>query len=72
MFQEVSYYLIFGKPLILYLGIITVCMFLVTASIPVLSRRGVVKIPFIWHARMAVLSICIALIHGMLGIGAYF
>jgi hypothetical protein len=72
MFQEISYHLIFGKPLILYLGIITVCMFLVTVSIPVLSRRGIVKIPFIWHVRMAVLSICFAIIHGTLGIGAYF
>jgi hypothetical protein len=78
MFQEVSYYLIFGRPLIMYLGIVTIVSFLITASIPllrrsgVLSRRGVVKIPFIWHPRMAVLSICIALVHGMLGIAAYF
>jgi len=72
MFQEVSYFLIFGKPLILYFGVITLLMFLFTASIPVLSRRGVVKIPFVWHARMAVLSVCFAIIHGMLGIGAYF
>ncbi len=72
MLQEFSYYPIFGRPIILYLGIITVCLFLVTASIPVLSRRGVVKIPFVWHVRIAVLSICIALVHGMLGMAAYF
>jgi hypothetical protein len=72
MLQQVSYYLIFGRPLILYLGIITVCMLLVTASIPVLSRRGLVKIPFVWHVRLAVLTICIALVHGMLGIALYF
>ena len=72
MLQEFSYYLILGRPLILYLGIITVCMFLATASIPFLSQRGVVNIPFVWHARMAVLSVCFAIIHGMLGIGAYF
>jgi hypothetical protein len=71
MLQQVSYYLIFGRPLILYLGIITVCMLLVTASIPVLSRRGLVKIPFGWHVRLAVLTICIALVHGMLGIALY-
>jgi len=72
MLQEFSYYLIFGRPLIFYLGIITVCMFLATASIPFLSQRGVVNIPFVWHVRMAVLSICIALVHGVLGIAAYF
>ena len=72
MLQEFSYYLIFGRPIILYLGMITICMFLATASIPFLSQRGVVKIPFVWHARMAVLSICIALVHGGLGVAAYF
>jgi len=72
MLQEFSYYLIFGRPLILYLGIITIVMFLATASIPFLSQRGVVKIPFVWHGRMAVLSICIALVHGVLGTAAYF
>ena len=72
MLQEFSYYLIFGRPLIFYLGIITVCRFLATASIPFLSQRGVVNIPFVWHVRMAVLSICIALVHGVLGIAAYF
>jgi hypothetical protein len=71
MLQEISYYLIFGRPLILYLGIITLCSFLVTASIPVLSRRGILKIPFAWHVRMAVLSITLGILHGILGAAAY-
>jgi hypothetical protein len=71
MLQEITYYLIFGRPLILYLGIITLCSLLVTASMAVLSLRGVMKIRFIWHFRMAKLTICLALIHGMLGSAAY-
>jgi len=71
MLQEISYYLIFGRPLILYLGIITFFSFLVTASIPALSRRGVVKIPISWHVRMAGFSIVLGLLHGALGIAVY-
>lgn len=71
MLQAISYYPVFGRPLIFYLGIITICSLLITASIPVLSRSGAVKIPFHWHIRIAGLSITLALIHGSLGIMAY-
>ena len=71
MLQDISYYLIFGRPLIFYLGIITFCSFMVTASIPVLTRYGITKIPFPWHMRMAGLSIALGLLHGALGIAAY-
>jgi amino acid permease len=72
MLQEFSYYLIFGRPLIMYLGIVTIVSFLITASIPLLRQRGVVKIPFVWHMRMAGIAIALGLIHGVLGIAAYF
>jgi hypothetical protein len=72
MLQEFSYYPVFGRPVILYLGLITICLFLATALIPLLSQRGVMKIPLSWHARMAFLSICFALVHGVLGAAAYF
>jgi hypothetical protein len=71
MLQDISYYLIFGRPLILYLGIITFCSFMVTASIPLLRRYGMAKIPFPWHMRMAGFSIALGLLHGALGIAAY-
>jgi hypothetical protein len=72
MLQEFSYYLIFGRPLIMYLGIITIVSFLITASIPLLHRRGVVKIPLVWHMRVAGIAIALGLIHGTLGVAVYF
>jgi len=72
MFQEITYAPVFGKPLIMYLGIITLASFLFTASIAILNFRGIRKIPFVWHPRFAALSICLAIIHGSLGILAYF
>jgi hypothetical protein len=71
MFQEISYAPIFGRPLIMYLGIITFSSFLFTASIAILNFRGIRKIPFLWHPRFAGLSICLGIIHGSLGILAY-
>ena len=72
MLQEISYYLIFGKPLIMYLGILTLCGFLFTASIAVMNKKGIRIIPFAWHPRMAMIAICCAVIHGVLGVLAFF
>lgn len=71
MLQNISYALVFGKPLIMYLGILTLAGFLLTASIPVLNKKGIRIIPFSWHPRCAVLAICLAIIHGALGVLAY-
>jgi len=72
MFKYIAYFLIFGKPLILYTGILTLLSFLFTALIGLLNFKGIHKIPFKWHPRMAVISITLALIHGLMGILAYF
>ena len=72
MFQEVTYYLIFGIPFIVYLGIVTILMFIITALIALLRRKGKIKISVYWHYRLAYISIILALIHGFLGISAYF
>jgi hypothetical protein len=72
MFTEITYYIILGKPLIMYLGILTFLCFLTTASIGFLTITGIRRIPFKWHKRMAVISLTLALFHGALGILAYF
>jgi len=68
MLEKISYYLIFGKPLIMYLGILTLLSFLFTAMIAVLNKKGINTIPFEWHPRMAIFSIILAIIHGFLGV----
>lgn len=72
MFQEISYFLIFGKPLIMYLGVLTLLAFLFTAMIAVLNFKRIRTIPFKWHPRCAVIALCLAGIHGGLGILAYW
>jgi hypothetical protein len=72
MFQNITYFLIFGKPLIMYLGIVTLITFLFTASIAVMNLKGIHTIPFKWHPRCAIIAIVLALVHGILGVLAYF
>lgn len=71
MIRDVAYFLIFGKPLIFYTGILTFLSFLFTALIGFLNHNGIHKIPFKWHPRMAVISIALAIIHALMGIFTY-
>jgi hypothetical protein len=71
MFQDISYALIFGKPLIMYLGVLTLLAFLFTAAIAILNFKGIRTIPFKCHPRCAAIAICFALVHGGFGILAY-
>jgi hypothetical protein len=72
MFQEITYFLIFGIPFIVYLGIVTIIMFIITALLALLKKKVKIKISIKWHYRLAYISIILALIHGILGISAYF
>ena len=72
MLQNITYFLIFGKPLIMYAGIITLLSFLITAVIGALVMKGIGKIPFKFHKIMAGISISLAIIHGIFGILIFF
>jgi hypothetical protein len=37
-----------------------------------LNYRGIQIIPFKWHPRLAVITIIVAILHGILGLSAYF
>ena len=67
MLENITYAPFFGKPLILWLKIFPLLSFLVSTSIALMKMRGIRSIPFKWHPRLAVFSICLALVHGALG-----
>lgn len=71
MFSEFAYSLIFGKPVIFYLGVITLFSFFFTASIAMMNKRGISYISFKWHPRMAKISLVLALAHGFLALSYY-
>ncbi len=69
--QKIAYALILGKPLIFYLGILTIISFFLTALIGYLNHNGNHKIPLKWHFRLAGLSLALAVIHALMGILSY-
>jgi hypothetical protein len=72
MIQSIAYTLILGKPLVMYLGILTYLSFIATATIGYLNFKGYSIVAFKWHPRMAILSIILASIHALFGLSVYF
>lgn len=56
----------------MYGGIMTLLLLLSTATIGYLNLKGIVKIPFKWHPRIAIATIIVAIIHGLFGLSMYF
>ncbi|MBW3022725.1 hypothetical protein KY308_01315 [Candidatus Woesearchaeota archaeon] len=54
------------------MGVLTLACLLFTAYISVMNLKGKTRIPFKWHPRMAIITITLALIHGILGVLLYF
>lgn len=70
MLNNISYFLIFGKPIMMYLGILTFTSLVCTATAGYLVTRG--KVNFRVHKILAAITLSIAITHGTLGIMAYF
>jgi len=68
--ENIAYYDILGKPLMLYLGITTFTLLVITAVLGFLVIKG--KVKFAYHKIFAAVTISIATVHGMLGLLAYF
>jgi hypothetical protein len=62
---------ILGKPLVIYLGIITFTSFLVTAVLGVLILKGK-RISLKTHLLIAKISLTLAVIHGFLAFSIFF
>lgn len=72
MIHSIAYVLIFGKPLIMYGGILTFLLLLSTATIGALNLKGISVIPFKCHPRLALTTIIIATIHAIFGLSVFF
>lgn len=72
MIRELAYFVIWGKPVIFYAGIITFAFFLLTAYIGATNLWGRRRIPLYWHFRIAKISLVLMGLHALLGLSAYF
>ncbi|MDD5340539.1 MAG: hypothetical protein PHV13_04810 [Candidatus ainarchaeum sp.] len=70
--RDFAYSLVFGKPLVLWLGILTITLLISTASIMVLNTHTRIRIPVAWHHRFAFATICSAVVHATLALSLYF
>ena len=70
MLNEISYYSILGYPLILYLGIMALIFFLIVVSIPTILKDKI-KSHYKTHRKIAIISIAIGLLHGLMAILVY-
>lgn len=73
MLTDIAYYQIGGRPLVVYIGLLAIVLFLITLVIgrfrPVLFGR---RLGTPVHKTFAGISVGIALIHVILAISAYF
>jgi hypothetical protein len=72
MIHDIALTLIFGKPAVMYGGILTFLLLLFTATVGFLNFKGISVIPFRWHPRLAIITIIVAVIHGLFGLSIYF
>ncbi|MEK6864274.1 MAG: hypothetical protein AABX27_03205 [Nanoarchaeota archaeon] len=70
MLNNISFYMIGGKPLIMYGGIIVLLLMLATATLGAMVLKG--KIQFKYHKAMAISTIIAGLLHGILGMLSFF
>ncbi len=73
MLSNIAYYMIFGRPLVLWLGLLSLLLILFAALIATLNMKFKIRvIPFKWHSRVAVIAVIVSLAHGILAIWINF
>ena len=70
--QAVAFAPILGRPLIMWGGLFTLLLLLLTGMVAGLNRKGIHTVPMIWHFRLAYLTILLVLVHGIIGMLLYF
>lgn len=63
MISKIALTLFLGQPLFMFWGMLAFFFLLFTATVGALNFKGITKIPFKWHPRLAITTIIFALIH---------
>lgn len=75
MIHELAYTLVWGKPLVMWTGLLTFLLFLATATFGALfyhHSKWVKKLPFAVHPIFAITALLLAFAHGLMGLSIYF
>jgi len=71
MLKDIAYSLVLGKPLVLWLGLATAVVAAAAVTVVLLNNYTQVRVPIVWHNRLAAVAVVLALIHIALAISAY-
>ncbi|MDD5772952.1 MAG: hypothetical protein PHX78_05740 [bacterium] len=71
MIKEFTYQTILGRPILLWLGLGTFSSVYFTASIAFLNKKGIHRIPFSLHPKMALFSLILAFFHALLALSLF-
>lgn len=63
---------IWDKPITIWLGIAVITCLFATATLGFVFHRRLVRFPFAWHRRMALVTIILAVVHASFVFYAYF
>lgn len=69
--SAIGYSLVFGKPLVFWVGISVIIGLFATAIVGFLNSKGNRAIPFKWHPRLAALTLILAAVHAALALLFY-
>ncbi len=72
MLRRIANTLILGKPLVMYLGMLTLLIWLLAISVVVLDKTGRLKRHSVWHGRLVAVALALALVHMTLGLSLFF
>jgi hypothetical protein len=70
MIAQIAYHPFFGLPVVAYLGMLTLLLFIFTALVGYTSLKGKPILPFKWHPRLAATALIFALIHAIFALSA--
>lgn len=73
MLTKVAFFMILGRPVVMWMGVLTLLTFFAAAAIAILGRKGRFKTfnHYVWHIRVARLGLGLAVLHGMLAVSLY-
>ncbi|MFA4942888.1 MAG: hypothetical protein WC564_04595 [Patescibacteria group bacterium] len=72
MIKSIALIPVLGQPLFLYLGLLSLILFLLAAVIGHLIFKGTKGVSFKWHPALAASAIIVGIIHMVLGLSLFF
>lgn len=73
MLAKIAFFMILGKPLVMWMGVLTFLTFATAATIAILGSKGKFKTfnHYAWHIRIARAGLGLAVLHGIMAASVY-